>query len=81
MPGRDFFARMQPEFAQQVGAARHTAERQADVELLIGKAEYEYRQVRRELAGLVEEAVPATVPADAGAPHLAAPASAPAKAA
>jgi hypothetical protein len=49
MPGKEFMARMAPEFAQHVGSARENASRQAAVERLIAKAEYEYFQVRRDL--------------------------------
>jgi hypothetical protein len=44
---------MGPQFAEQAGTARANAERQADVERLISKAEYEYLQMCRELVGLL----------------------------
>ncbi len=58
MAGTEFFARMGPQFAEQAGTARANAERQADVERLVSKAEYEYLQMCRDLVGLlpVEEA-------------------------
>ncbi len=87
MPRRDFFARMRPGFAQQAGAARVNADRQADVELLVAKAEYEFHQVRRELVGLVEgagakgAATSLTAPGNGAMPPVSAPAGVPAKAA
>jgi hypothetical protein len=57
--GSEFFERMGPLFAAQVGEARENAQRQADVERLLARAEYEYGQMRRELAGLLpDEAAP-----------------------
>ena len=53
MEGTEFFARMGPQFAEQAGIARANAERQADVERMICKAEYEYLQMCRELVGLL----------------------------
>ncbi len=53
MPGKEFFERMGPQFAEHAGTARANVERQADVERLIAKAEYECLQMRRELAGLL----------------------------
>ena len=57
MPAPDFFARMRPEFIEQQGSARVNAERQAQVERLIGKAEYEFGQMRRDLGALLPPAV------------------------
>ncbi len=65
MPGKEFFARMGPQFAQQAGIARENAQRQADVERLIAKAEYECIQVRRELAGLLALEAPPRVDSEA----------------
>jgi hypothetical protein len=48
-----FFARMAPEFARQASAARENAGRQADVARLLGKAEYEFDQMCRELSPLM----------------------------
>jgi len=82
MPGNEFFARMGPEFAQQVGSAHENATRQADVGRLIAKAEYEYYQLRRGLVGVMEgtEAEPleaeATLPEAAGEAAFAEPAKA-----
>jgi hypothetical protein len=73
MPGKEFMARMAPEFAQHVGSARENASRQAAVERLIAKAEYEYFQVRRDLRavlGIAEE--PAAAPEAPSAPPEAA---------
>ena len=56
MPAPDFFARMRPEFIEQQGSARVNAERQAQVERLIGKAEYEFGQMRRDLGALLPSA-------------------------
>jgi hypothetical protein len=53
MPAQDFFARMRPEFVEQRGAARANAERQAQVERLIGKADYEFGKMRRDLGALL----------------------------
>jgi hypothetical protein len=53
MPAQDFFARMRPEFVEQEGSARVNAERQAQVERLIGKAEYEFGKMRRDLETLL----------------------------
>lgn len=53
MPGKEFFARMAPQFAEHAGSARDTESRQTDVKRLIAKAEYECCQVRRELTGLI----------------------------
>ncbi len=53
MAGTEFFERMGPQFAAQAGTARANAERQADVERLISKAEYEYLQMCRDLVGLL----------------------------
>jgi hypothetical protein len=50
---QDFFARMRPEFVEQEGSARVNAERQAQVERLIGKAEYEFGKMRRDLDTLL----------------------------
>ena len=44
---------MAPEFAQHAGSARESASRQADLERLIAKAEYECYQLRRELVGVM----------------------------
>jgi hypothetical protein len=69
MPGKDFMARMAPEFAQHAGSARENANRQAAVERLIAKAEYEYFQVRRDLMtvlGIAEG--PAAVAQDSASP-------------
>jgi hypothetical protein len=49
MPGHDFFERLMPRFALQSGAAKKIADRQADAERLIARAEYECVQMRREL--------------------------------
>jgi hypothetical protein len=49
MPGHEFFERLLPRFALQSGAAKKTADRQADAERLIARAEYECVQMRREL--------------------------------
>jgi len=74
MADTEFFERMGPLFAEQAGTARANAQRQADVERLLAKAEYEYGQMRRELAGLlpmdtlqgmIEAAKPLGVQADA----------------
>jgi hypothetical protein len=53
MPAQDFFARMRPEFIEQQGSARVNAQRQAQVESLIGKAEYEFGKMRRDLGALL----------------------------
>ncbi len=53
MPAEELFERLGPQFAEHAATARVNAERQADVERLIGKAEYECLQLRRELAGLI----------------------------
>jgi len=53
MPEEEFFARLEPEFAARVGQARANAGRQADVERLLGKAEYECHLMRRELAAVM----------------------------
>jgi hypothetical protein len=80
MPGRDFFARMGPQFAQHLGSAQENADRQANVERLVAKAEYEFYQLRRELMGLVEGVKMLSMPAPAEADAVAE-APAPAKAA
>jgi hypothetical protein len=49
MTGHEFFERLLPRFALQSGAAKKTADRQADAERLITRAEYECVQMRREL--------------------------------
>jgi hypothetical protein len=49
MPGHKFFERLLPRFALQSGAEKKTADRQADAERLIARAEYECVQMRREL--------------------------------
>jgi hypothetical protein len=49
MPGDEFFERLNARFALQAGMARHAVGRQEHVELLISRAEYECRQMRREL--------------------------------
>ena len=49
MPGHEFFERLIPRFALQAGAARKNADRQADADRLITKAEYECSQMRRDL--------------------------------
>jgi hypothetical protein len=76
MEGTEFFERMGPRFAEQAGGARANAERQADVERLITRAEYECLQMRRELVGLIplaaeapsdDEHVEVALPADAKA--------------
>jgi hypothetical protein len=65
MPGQDFFERMGPQFAEHADTARQNAQRQADVERLLSKAEYDYRQMRRELAGLLAlEAEPHDIEAE-----------------
>jgi hypothetical protein len=74
MPGQEFFARMGPAFSEHAGSAHENAERQADVERLISKAEYECVQLRRELEGLVTF----SAELDAGEPLLAGAASEPA---
>jgi hypothetical protein len=55
---------MGPQFAEHLGSAQANAERQASVERLVAKAEYECLQLRRELVGLVEgvEAPPLPAP-------------------
>jgi hypothetical protein len=53
MQEQEFFERMAPEFAEHASSARENAQRQVDVERLIDTAEYEYRTMRRELAGLL----------------------------
>jgi hypothetical protein len=53
MAGTEFFERMGPQFAEQAGIARANVQRQADVERLISKAEYEYLQMCRDLEGLL----------------------------
>jgi hypothetical protein len=65
MPGQEFFARLEPEFSEHAGFARETADRHADVERIITKAEYECYQVRRELAAVMA-GITVPVP-DAGA--------------
>jgi hypothetical protein len=65
MPNREFFARLEPEFSEHAVSARESASRQADVERLITKAEYECYQVRRELAAVMA-GIAVSVP-DAGA--------------
>jgi hypothetical protein len=65
MPGKEFFARMGPQFAEHAGTARENMQRQADVERLIAKAEYECVQVRRELAELLALEVPPGVETEA----------------
>jgi hypothetical protein len=65
MPAQDFFARMRPEFIEQQGSARVNAQRQAQVESLIGKAEYEFGKMRRDLGALLPLAA---VPYDETAP-------------
>ncbi len=83
MPEQEFFERIGPQFAEHAEMVRTNVERQADVELLIDKAEYECQQLRRELAGLIElggeprkemhaQAQPVETPADAIAPAKAA---------
>lgn len=67
MPGKDFFARMGPEFAQQAGSARENADRQADVERLIAKAEYDCIQLRRELSAVMAGAEPPVLAESAAA--------------
>jgi hypothetical protein len=49
MPAHDFFERLLPRFALQAGEAKKTADRQANAERLISKAEYECVQMRRDL--------------------------------
>jgi hypothetical protein len=44
---------MRPEFIEQQGSARANAERQAQVERLIGKADYEFGKMRRDLGALL----------------------------
>ncbi|HEY7669847.1 MAG TPA: hypothetical protein VH852_04335 [Hyphomicrobium sp.] len=62
----DFFARMGLEFTEHVVSARENAARQAEVERLVAKAEYEYGKLRRELAGLLPIAAEAdAIEADA----------------
>lgn len=68
MPGRDFFVRMASAFAEHAGSARENADRQASVERLISKAEYECVQVRRELEGLVAFPEPPSAPELRAAP-------------
>jgi hypothetical protein len=68
MPGKDFMARMAPEFAQHVGSARENASRQAAVERLIAKAEYEYFQVCRDLRTVLELAEAPAAAADEALP-------------
>ena len=41
MPGHEFFERLIARFALQAGAAKRNADRQADAERLISRAEYE----------------------------------------
>lgn len=53
MPGKEFFARMAPEFAQHAGSARESETRQGELERLIATAEYECYQLRRELVGVM----------------------------
>jgi hypothetical protein len=65
MPTEDFFARMRPEFIEQQGSARANAERQAQVERLIGKADYEFGKMRRDLGGLLPLAAASPLGADA----------------
>jgi hypothetical protein len=50
MPGHEFFERLIARFALQAGAAKRNADRQADAERLISRAEYECVQMRRELS-------------------------------
>jgi hypothetical protein len=82
MPGHEFFERLMPRFALQVGAAKKAADRQADAERLIAGAEYECMQMRRELMAafavpLSHRAVkfPAVEPAVEAAPVADAPPS------
>jgi hypothetical protein len=49
MPAQDFFERLLPRFALQAGEAKKTADRQANAERLISKAEYQCVQMRRDL--------------------------------
>jgi hypothetical protein len=77
MPGQEFFERMGPQFAEHADTARQNAQRQADVERLLSKAEYDYLQMRRELAGLLAiEAEPPVMEAESApalvetGPHL-----------
>jgi hypothetical protein len=72
MPNSEFFARLEPEFAEHAGCARESASRQADVERIITKAEYECYQVRRELAAVMAGIVVAVPDAGAVAVALAA---------
>jgi hypothetical protein len=67
---------MGPQFAEHESSARENAARQANVQRLVTKAEYEFGQMRRELAGLiavanepvaverVSQRAPATPPAE-----------------
>lgn len=81
MPGRDFFARMAPAFSEHAGSAQENAERQASVERLISKAEYECVRLRRELEGLVVFPEPVAAEASPAAPAIELPPGAAAKAA
>jgi hypothetical protein len=53
MPGHEFFERLLPRFALQSGAAKKTADRQADAERLIARAEYECVQTAARADGRV----------------------------
>lgn len=65
MAETEFFARMQPQFAQHAGSAQEAEERQAHVQRLIAKGEYECNQMRRALSGFVDFAEPATATGEA----------------
>lgn len=79
MPGKEFLARMAPEFAQHAGSAHENAKLQAEVERLIARAEYEFCQVRRQLVavlGKVETPTAHEAPAPLETPVAAKPAKA-----
>lgn len=63
MAAADLFARFVSEFSGQAGSAKANADRQATAERLLTKAEYEFYQLRRDLAGVLDEA-PSTEPVD-----------------
>jgi hypothetical protein len=70
MADTEFFERIGPLFAEQAGTARANAQRQADVERLLAKAEYEYFQMRRELARLLPIEAASRLPEVAEPPGL-----------
>ena len=69
MAAHDLFARFVPEFARHVGSAKDNADRQANAERLLSKAEYEFYQLRRDLVGVMETAEEPPEPADSIRPY------------